>query len=199
MTATLTDRLSIDQSVELHPLIAGRYSPRAFDETHVISEAELTSLLEAARRAPSAMNRQPWSFIAARRGEAAFEALFSALKPGNQIWAHRASALVAAVVDDGVPGTHGPTDPSRAYDLALAVGQLGLQAGALGLAVHQMGGFEAAEVRRLFSLPDGHHAMVVIAVGTVGDPEELPEALRAREGGPLQRRSLAEITWPYAG
>ncbi|WP_229123203.1 nitroreductase family protein [Enemella evansiae] len=35
-----------------------------------MSDAEVDVLLEAARRAPSAGNSQPWSFIIGRRGDA---------------------------------------------------------------------------------------------------------------------------------
>ncbi|WP_243762510.1 nitroreductase family protein [Streptomyces sp. Tu 3180] len=43
----------------VHPLLAERRSPRSFDVTHMITDEELTSLLEAARWAPSAHNPQP--------------------------------------------------------------------------------------------------------------------------------------------
>ena len=58
-----------ETGVPLHPLLAGRWSPARFDPEHVVSGAELASLLEAARWAPSAGNSQPWSFLAGGRGE----------------------------------------------------------------------------------------------------------------------------------
>lgn len=45
--------------VDIHELIAGRWSPRAFSEKPV-ERAQLHRLLEAARWAPSSNNLQPW-------------------------------------------------------------------------------------------------------------------------------------------
>lgn len=52
----------------LHPLLAERWSPRAFDPEHQLTERQTTALLEAARWAPSAGNSQPWRFAVAHRG-----------------------------------------------------------------------------------------------------------------------------------
>jgi len=41
------------------PVIAERWSPRAYDENYAISQHELLSILEAGRWAPSANNAQP--------------------------------------------------------------------------------------------------------------------------------------------
>src|SRR5687767_13334842 len=78
----------------LHPLLAERWSPRAFDARHELTDSALTALLEAARWAPSASNTQPWRFAVALRGTAEHTALLEALAPGNRLWADAASALV---------------------------------------------------------------------------------------------------------
>ncbi|WP_188780748.1 nitroreductase family protein [Marmoricola endophyticus] len=52
----------------LHPLLAGRGSPTAFDGAAEVTDEEAATLLEAARWAPSAGNSQPWAFVLARRG-----------------------------------------------------------------------------------------------------------------------------------
>ena len=46
--------------------ITKRKSIRSFDKSE-INEEIITSLFEAARRAPSAYNEQPWRFIMAER------------------------------------------------------------------------------------------------------------------------------------
>jgi len=69
----------------LHPLLAGRWSTRAFDRTYRLGDGETVRLLEAARWAPSAGNSQPWRVGVARRGTPEFDALMSALAPGNAI------------------------------------------------------------------------------------------------------------------
>jgi len=82
-----------DSSVSLHPLIADRWSPRAFDEKATISAEDLTAIFEAARWAPSAFNAQPWKFILGLRGDENFKLISSVLIPFNQEWATKSSAL----------------------------------------------------------------------------------------------------------
>ena len=118
----------------LHPLLAQRWSPRAFDPQYELTDAQLTALLEAARWAPSASNTQPWRFAVARRGAAAHAAVFDALAPGNQAWAHAASALIVAAAE-----TVGPDGAERSwavYDTGQAVAHLLVQAQHEGLTVH---------------------------------------------------------------
>ena len=81
-------------AVPVHSLLAERWSPRGFDRAHQLGDQALTALLEAARWAPSSRNSQPWRFLVTRRGEDAHGRLFSVLAPGNQAWAHAASALM---------------------------------------------------------------------------------------------------------
>jgi len=59
MPTTANDRAA-DHAID--PLFLERWSPRAFSDDE-ISEAELLSLFEAARWAPSSYNSQPWRFI----------------------------------------------------------------------------------------------------------------------------------------
>src|SRR5438552_2201099 len=85
--------------VPLHPLLAQRWSPRAFDADHALPEPTLTALLEAARWAPSANNTQPWRFLVARRGDRDFATLVGLLAGGNQVWAKSASVLILVVAE----------------------------------------------------------------------------------------------------
>jgi Nitroreductase family len=48
----------------IYELLAERRSPYAFDDRQIL-EADLRSLFEAARWAPSSYNEQPWSYILA--------------------------------------------------------------------------------------------------------------------------------------
>lgn len=175
----------------MHELIAQRRSPRAFDPDAEVSQAEIAELLDAARWAPSSMNRQPWAFLVGFRGERAFKGIADCLAPGNQLWALNASALLVAMVDHGSEAER--TDPGRAYELGLAMGQLGIQAVAMGLITHQMGGFDRDQLRREFALSQALHPLTVTAVGRPGDPELLPADLRRRETAERVRRPVGEI------
>jgi nitroreductase len=170
----------------VHPLLAERWSPRSFDPEHAISDAELASLVEAARWAPSARNRQPWRFLVGRRGDRAFQKIFDALMGTNQLWAGRSSLLVAAVAAER--DVDGQPLAGSGYDTGLAVALLSVQAHALGLHAHQMGGFHGDRLREAFGVPDGHDPVSVTAVGRVASAELLPEVLRDRELAPRERR-----------
>lgn len=185
-------------AVEIHPLLANRWSPRAFD-TSPLDDAEVTALLEAARWAPSAMNHQPWRFLVGRTtidgADATYKGLFDSLGAPNQLWASRAPVLVAALARveeaDGSARAMGP------YELGLAVAQLTAQAQALGLHVHQMGGFDATAVNESFDVPSAYRPVVVLAIGRIGDSDLLPDWAREREEAPRERLALTEIA--YAG
>lgn len=183
-------------SVPLHPVLAGRWSPRAFDPAAALTAHQEAALLEAARWAPSANNSQPWRFLLARRGSSDFLRLLATLHPGNRTWAVHAAALVLAVAV--TEDSEGRPQPYATYDLGQAVAHLTAQAEAEGLSVHQMGGFDRAGAAIEFALPHGLQPLVVVAVGAPGDAGTLPEALAAREVAPRERLPLDTILLPSA-
>ena len=69
-----------------------RWSPRAYTG-EVISEADVMSMLEAARWAPSSNNAQPWRFAVVMRNDPQWDALFATLNPNNQAWVGKAGAF----------------------------------------------------------------------------------------------------------
>ncbi|RAI57877.1 nitroreductase family protein [Roseicella frigidaeris] len=172
------------------PLIAQRWSPRSFTGAPLPPGA-IERLLEAARWAASSNNLQPWHFIVARRDAEpeAFATLLGVLSPNNRDWARQAGALLLSVAR-----THNPTNgnPLRHgwHDTGAATALLALQAAALGLQAHAMAGFDAAAARSAFAVPEGFDPVAAIAIGEVGPPEALPEALAARETAPRQRRPI---------
>jgi len=184
-------RKTASTAFPVHPLLAERWSPRGFDRDHEIGDGDVAALLEAARWAPSAANSQPWRFLVTRRGEDAHARLYAALNPGNQAWAGAASALilVAAQVaaDDGTPR------PWALYDTGQAVAALVTQAQSHGLSVHQIGGFDAADVRAQFGLDGDLTPVVVIAVGRVDADADLPAHLAARETAPRSRHPVRDL------
>lgn len=186
--ATLPTR-SADTHAPLHPLLAGRWSPRGFDATYEITDADLTALLEAARWALSAANSQPWRFLVGRRGDATFEAIVELLAPGNQPWAPRASVLIVAVADT----KESPMAPWAEYDTGQAMAHLSVQAEAMDLAVHQMGGFDADGVVSRFGLAPELKPIAVAAVGRLDAAADLPEPYLGRERAPRERRPLSEL------
>jgi nitroreductase len=177
---------TLDGMPELHPLLAGRWSPRGFDDRYELRDAELASLLEAARWAPSGQNAQPWRFVVGHRDDPTHKRIFAALTDADQAWAGRASALVAAGFTAGA-------DP---YDLGQAVAHLGVQAVALGLHTRQVLEFDAAGLHRDLELPADVTVHAVVAAGRLGDPDTLPPDLRRREFRLRTRRRVSELLLP---
>lgn len=178
----------------IHDLMRTRWSPRSFADAPV-TPAELRSMLEAARWAASCNNDQPWHFLVARREDAeAFARLLACLTPNNQGWAKKAGALLVGVARMRFAANGNPNAVAL-YDLGQAAAQLALQATAMGLQVHQMRGFDVEKVKRDFGLPADHEPAAAIAVGRVGDPAALPEALRTRETAPRMRRPISDFAF----
>ncbi len=148
----------------VHSLIERRWSPRVFADRPV-DPADLHSLLEAARWAPSSYNEQPWRFIVATRDDPEnFQRLLDCLVPANQEWAGKVPVLMISVAclsfaKNGKPNRH------ALHDVGLASATLALQATDMGLAVHFMAGFDADKARESFAIPDGFEPAAAIAVG----------------------------------
>jgi nitroreductase len=192
--------MSANPAPTLHPidnLLASRWSPRALS-TQAVSPEQIHSLLEAARWAPSSSNIQPWRFLVWDRNAdaAAYDRAFACLVPFNQSWVGGSPVLLAACAN--TLNSKGELNRSAVYDTGAAAFALTLQAHALGLAAHQMGGFDGALLRSTFAIPAEIEIMAMIAVGHHGDVQQLSDALRQREQAPRARLPLGEIAFAGA-
>ena len=182
-----------ESEAESHPLIASRWSPRAFDAQRQVEPGKLRAVLEAARWAPSCFGDEPWRYIVFDRfrDEAAWSGGLAGLAEKNRLWAKHVPGLLLACAAtefrNGKPNRWGE------YDTGAASENLCLQATALGLAAHQMGGFDGDAARRLLGIPANYTPRALIAVGYPGDPAIREEAFRAAEGAGRQRRAAAEM------
>lgn len=178
------------------PLFLERWSPRAFDGSEM-PEADLITLFEAARWAPSAFNSQPWRFLYARRGEADWDRFLGLLIPWNQSWAQSASALVY-ILSDTLPFTDKSGEPAtshtHSYDSGAAWACFALQATKMGYQAHGMSGVDFERVREELRVPERYRIEAAAVVGRIGDPETLPEKLRAREF-PSGRKAVEEFAF----
>lgn len=183
-----------------HPildLLAQRFSPRAFS-ARPVEPYKLLRVLEAARWAPSSNNQQPWRFIVTERGSKPFMDLVACLRPGNLTWAPQAPLLILVVAHTRFEATANKPardNPYAWHDVGLAVGNLLVQATALGLYGHLMAGFDREEARGRFSVPEGFEPVTVLALGYLGDPEALPEDLRVKETSPRTRKPLSDLVF----
>lgn len=176
----------------IHDLIRERWSPRAFADRPVEPE-KLASVFEAARWAASAANRQPWYFLYATKENSEAHARFvSLLWELNVRWAQNAPVLILVVAKHyDTPGR----ERASLYDVGMAAGNLVAQAVALGLTTHQMGGFDANKAIETLHIPANHEPLAMIALGYPGDPDALPDDLRARELAPRIRKPTSEFVF----
>jgi nitroreductase len=184
----------------IHELLANRWSPRAFSDK-AIAPADLRSLFEAARWAPSSSNEQPWAFIVATRdNDEAFSAALQPLVEFNANWAKHAFVLGYAVSELHFAKNNTPNRNAQ-YDTGAAMALLCTEATARGLAVHQMAGFDLDTARDVFGIPAGWDAIAAFAVGYPGDPASLPEPYRSRETAPRVRKPISKFvmtgTWGH--
>jgi nitroreductase len=176
-----------------------RWSCRAFDAQHELSDAALNSLFEAARWAPSSFNLQPWRFVLARRGEAGWSRMLATLIPFNQSWAQHASALICVCSEVDAPGKDGVRQPSytHSFDAGAAWAYFALQASVLGLSAHAMSGFDPAAAQQAIESPPNVRVEAIVALGATGDKASLAESLRNREY-PSDRRPITAFVFDHS-
>ena len=180
--------------VPIADLIAKRWSPRAFDASKPVSQAQIIALLEAARWAPSCFGDQPWRFLVWNKNmdESAWQQAFDCLAPSNQTWVKAAPILMLTCADTLFGHNQQPNRWGQ-HDTGAAAENLCLQASSMGLAVHQMGGFNSDLAREKFVIPAQYTPMAMLAVGYEGDANNLPDDLKARELAQRKRKPLGEL------
>lgn len=175
----------------LCPLLAQRYSPRAFAPKPIEKE-KLRRIFEAARWSASCSNEQPWRFIVGIQGaDNTYERILHVLTESNQRWAHSAPALVLVCATTTFTMS-GKPNKWHLYDAGQAAVHMTVQAMHEGIYLHQMAGFDAEKARSEFSIPDNAVPASAIAMGYPGDANTLPEDLRRRELQPRTRKPIGE-------
>jgi nitroreductase len=184
-------------AIPIHELIAGRWSPRAFS-SEPVSREHLHAVLEAARWAPSSYNVQPWRFLVFDRStdEVSFKRAFATLVPFNQGWNAPAPVLICVTAHSLT--SKGEVNRCAPYDAGAAAMALVLQAHALGLAAHQMSGFDVNAFRTAFAIPNDVEVIAMISLGHYGEVEKLDPVLREREKSVRTRLPLGEVAFSGA-
>lgn len=177
----------------IHDLLARRWSGRAYDPLKPLSREQIIMLLEAARWAPSCFNDQPWRFLVWNRNTDAesWQKAFDCLGAWNQRWVVNAPLLLLSCSGsifqkNSKPNRWGP------HDTGAAGQNLYLQAAALGLMAHPMGGFDADKARQTFHIPDDYTCMAMTAVGYPAPADGLEEEYRELELAARERKPLGE-------
>jgi nitroreductase len=182
---------------EIHPLIAQRWSPRAFD-SKLVEAQKLAQLFESARWTSSCFNDQPWTFIVATKDDSVnYQKMLDCLVSANVVWAQMAPVLGLVVAQknfkhNGKPNAWGE------FDAGQAAATLVLQATALNLVAHQMGGFDAAKAIATFNIPETAKPVAAIAIGYEGEANSLSPELQDREKAIRDRYPLTSFVFTGA-
>jgi nitroreductase len=180
--------------VPINDTIANRWSPRAFDASKPVTQGQIIALCEAARWAPSCFGDQPWRFIVWNKhpDNSAWQHAFDCLADSNKTWVKNAPVLMLVCADTLFGHNQQPNRWAQ-YDTGAAAENLVLQASSMGLAAHQMGGFNSDLAREKFNIPAQYTPMAMLGVGYEGDANDLPDDLKARELAERKRKPLGEL------
>jgi nitroreductase len=164
--------------MDFSELIQRRYSVRAY-KPDPVEEEKLAQVLEAARLAPTAANRQPFQLIVIRTAgrEAELERIY------GRAWFTQAPLVICAC---GIPsqgwvrGSDGKNYTD--VDVAIVMDHLILAAADLGLGTCWVAAFNPTAAREVLGLPDG---VEPIAFTPLGYPADEPR--------PKKRKPLSDL------
>lgn len=176
----------------IHPLILGRWSPRAMSG-ELVSDDDLFALFEAARWAPSSYNNQPWRFLYGKKGTEAWPLFFDLLVDFNKQWVKNAAVLLLIASETFFSHNHKPSK-SHSFDTGAAWMSLALEACHRGLVVHGMEGFDYEKARAVLQLPSSMQPEAMIAIGKPGKKEMLIGSLQEKEM-PSTRRPISSFVF----
>lgn len=158
----------------INPIFLHRWSPRHFTG-EPISDADLFTMFEAARWAPSSSNIQPWRFLYAKRDTPDWALFFDPLVEGNRRWVASSSALVAIVSKrtGTQKGADAPRDNySHSFDAGASWAYLALQASLMGWLAHAMAGVDYPRATKDLAIPDDYRLECMVAIGRYKAPAE---------------------------
>jgi len=171
--------------------IKDRWSPRAFSPEK-IPEEDLQAIMEAASYAPSCFNEQPWRFLLASEDKE-LEIMHSLLTEKNYRWAKNAPVLIL-VIAHRYFAYNNKENRWHQFDSGTAWGYLSLEAQKRGFITHGMGGFRRKKTRETLNISEDYEIIAVIAVGKMGNKEDLEDEFK-KEESPNTRRPLEDSAW----
>jgi nitroreductase len=163
--------------MEVFESIISRHSVRSYEKKDVPNEL-IGQMLEAAVRAPSAGNVQPWEFIVVKDIEVKRELFLASLK---QRFIEEAPVVIVVCADpEKSADKYGERGKSLycIQDTAAAIENMLLVANSLGLGVCWIGAFEEDEVRRILNIPQKLRPVALITIGFPREYEKPTETLR---------------------
>lgn len=162
----------------LNELLLKNRSYRGYDETAVVTEEQLKTLISYARITPSSMNLQALKFLPAWTPEQNAKIFPYTLWAGKlkelhlPYEGHRPTAYLVLFIDR----TIAPNPTAFLKDIGIAAQTILLGAVEMGLGGIMIGSFDKAAILREFSLPDTLQPELVIALGKPDETVVLEDA-----------------------
>lgn len=172
--------IDINSYPQFYQLVGDRYSCRKYSDQPV-DRALIAAIIDAARLAPSAMNRQPWTFVIADTPEFCKEI---AQCYGRE-WVENVSAFIVACGDHDAAWHRADDKDHTDVDLSIAIEHLCLAATSLGLGSCWICNFDADKLRTAINAPAHIEPIAIIPIGYPADSETIPAK---------KRKTLDEIT-----
>jgi nitroreductase len=163
--------------MDVSEAIKKRRSIRSFAKTRIEKE-KLEKVLEAARLAPSAWNKQDWRFIVVRNKETLDKLAKACDDQKHVAEADTVICLCGTNPKEKMSGG----EMAYSIDLAIAASFMMLQSTEMELGSCWIGAFNRHKVRTLLRIPDGVRVVSLLALGY---PHYKP--------APTNRRDLSEI------
>ena len=163
--------------MDFSQLVKTRYSVRAY-KPDPVGEDELRQVLEAARLAPTAANKQPFQLIVihTQGREEELRRIY------NRDWFVEAPVVICVC---GIPGGAWTREDNKNYavvDVAIVMDHLILAATDLGLGTCWVGAFNEGATREVLGLPEEVEPIVFTPLG---HPADQPK--------PKERKPLEEL------
>ena len=148
--------------MDMHELVATRYSVRGYDATRPVPAEILERVLDAGRFAPSAKNLQPWKFLLVSSPE-----MLEKIRPCySQEWFRQAPHILIVTGDRNAAWVR-PSDGwnSLETDMAIAMDHLILAAHAEGLGTCWISAFNPVMLRDVLGLKPHEELFAITPLG----------------------------------
>ena len=150
----------------LASIIEERFSCRSFDSTRPVDVALIHSVINAARIAPSAVNRQPWQFLIVQE-ESGRTIVTEAY---NRDWLKSAPTYIIAFGDHSQAWRRQCDGKIHIdIDVAIAVEHICLAAASLGLGTCWVCNFNPEVIRKAYNVPEHLEPIAIIPIGYPAD------------------------------
>lgn len=155
-------------------VVRDRYSCRSYDCEREVSKDLVRAVVDAGRLAPSACNRQPWTFVAITAKDVR-ERILAKSRP-----AFLDAPVVLVACGHHSEAWHRPSDGKdhTDVDVAIAVEHICLAAASLGLGSCWVCSFDVDAVRGALALPEDVEPVALIPLGYAAPDSKVPMKVR---------------------